>query len=164
MKTTWGGPTVLPLSLSLSPSLSLSLCLSLSQSRGAPAAALPAAGDLRRGCGERAKASSQWAQPEKCLSIQLRQGTHRTRSAGTRGKWSTYVVDRRDDNGNKVLGTRAQDRSFGGRAPRRGGKRRGGGKGRWGAGGGGTVAVLSNVAVASWPESCPGHAWEDTGI
>ena len=57
----------LSLSLSLSPSLSLSLCLSLSQSRGAPAAALPAAGDLRRGCGERAKASSQWAQPEKCL-------------------------------------------------------------------------------------------------
>ena len=55
------------LSLSLSRSLSLSLCLSLSQSRGAPAAALPAAGDLRRGCTERAKASSQWAQPEKCL-------------------------------------------------------------------------------------------------
>ena len=44
----------LSLSLPLSPSLSLSLCLSLSQSRGAPAAALPAAGDLRRGGGERA--------------------------------------------------------------------------------------------------------------
>ena len=47
-------PAEISLSLPLSPSLSLSLCLSLSQSRGAPAAALPAAGDLRRGGGERA--------------------------------------------------------------------------------------------------------------
>ena len=117
MKTTWGGPTVLPLSLSLSlsRSLSVSLCLSLSQSRGAPAAALPAAGDLRRGCGERAKASSQWAQPEKCL--RGRRMTSLRVALTLAGKRCVPLLR---ENAPRGLG-RAQYRSFGGRAPRRGG-------------------------------------------
>ena len=140
-------------SLSLSISLSLTLPLSV---------AIPVP---RCACGGAAR--------RRGPAAGMRGKSKGVKSMGATGKMFEYPAAtgraqtskrRRERQVINVRGTRALDRSFGGRAPRRGGKRRGGGKGRWGAGGGGTVAVLSNVAVASWPENCPGHAWEDTGI
>ena len=117
MKTTWGGPTVLPLSLSLS--ISLSLTLPLPVAIPVPRCACGGAA-RRRGPAAGMRGKSKGVKSMGATGKMFEGTSYDFAESCADAGWKTMCLTLLRENAPRGLG-RAQDRSFGGRAPRRGG-------------------------------------------